>query len=256
MTTEAMMQQFQSWRKHWMRKAWTPITVDGDSSRTASKFAGLPWLASDEPWPTCPQCSTVMPLFLQLNLAHLPQALRKEFGRGLLQLFYCTSCDDGWEAFATTSLVRLIQPTRVGALVTEPPGSFPPKTITAWEAFEDFPGPPDHPQLGLDYQYERGPSSHTKVTCPAFGIAVDVLDDDDLASHVSSAAPGDKLAGWPYWIQGPEYPTCPRCQQQMRLVFQFDSEDHLPFTFGDAGTGHITQCPDHKEIVAFGWACT
>ena len=31
--------------------------------------------------------------------------------------------------------------------------------------------------------------------------------------------------------------------------------DALPFVFGDMGIGHITQCPEHKAVVAFGWAC-
>jgi hypothetical protein len=38
-------------------------------------------------------------------------------------------------------------------------------------------------------------------------------------------------------------------------VFQIDSEDNLPYMFGDVGCAHITQCPEHKEVVAFGWAC-
>jgi hypothetical protein len=38
-------------------------------------------------------------------------------------------------------------------------------------------------------------------------------------------------------------------------VFQVDSEDSIPFMFGDTGCGHITQCPEHQEVVAFGWAC-
>jgi hypothetical protein len=25
--------------------------------------------------------------------------------------------------------------------------------------------------------------------------------------------------------------------------------------FGDMGIGHITQCPEHLDVVAFGWAC-
>ncbi|MDJ0556950.1 MAG: hypothetical protein QNJ68_21390 [Microcoleaceae cyanobacterium MO_207.B10] len=41
----------------------------------------------------------------------------------------------------------------------------------------------------------------------------------------------------------------------MQLVFQVDSNDNLPFMFGDVGCGHITQCKDHKNIVAFAWAC-
>ena len=41
----------------------------------------------------------------------------------------------------------------------------------------------------------------------------------------------------------------------MDLVFQLDSEKNVPFMFGDAGVGHITQCPTHKDVVAFTWAC-
>lgn len=60
----------------------------------------------------------------------------------------------------------------------------------------------------------------------------------------------------PLWVQGIEYPNCPVCNQKMRLVFQLDSEDNLPFMFGDVGCGHITQCKTHKTQVAFGWACS
>jgi hypothetical protein len=41
----------------------------------------------------------------------------------------------------------------------------------------------------------------------------------------------------------------------MARVFQVDSDHNVPFMFGDAGCGHITQCPAHKDVVAFGWAC-
>ena len=67
---------------------------------------------------------------------------------------------------------------------------------------------------------------------------------------------GDKLAGWPYWVQDVEYPDCPKCGERMRLVFQIDSGDNLPFDFGDVGCGHVTQCTEHKGVLAFGWACS
>jgi uncharacterized protein YwqG len=79
---------------------------------------------------------------------------------------------------------------------------------------------------------------------------------DDLAERLSVAEPGDKLGGWPYWIQGVEYPACPVCQAEMHMVFQLDSNDNLDFMFGDVGTGHITQCPVHKSVVTFSWACS
>jgi hypothetical protein len=197
-----------------------------------------------------------MPLFLQLNLAHLPGALTTTVGASLLQLFYCTHCDDAWAPFALTSLVRLVQPIGASASAVPPSGSFAAKTIIDWQAFDDFPNPQDHPQLGLNYEYDFGTPLRTTATCPELGLTIEVIDDDYLAEQICSASPGDKLAGWPLWIQGSEYPYCPRCRQQMRLVFQIDSENHLPFMFGDAGTGHITQCPEHTDIVAFGWACS
>jgi hypothetical protein len=42
----------------------------------------------------------------------------------------------------------------------------------------------------------------------------------------------------------------------MELLFQLDSEDHVPFMFGDAGCGHLTRCPEHPDVVTFGWACS
>lgn len=75
------------------------------------------------------------------------------------------------------------------------------------------------------------------------------------AEEIATATPVDKLGGWPAWVQGVEYPSCPRCGKRMVLVFQVDSEDNVPFMFGDIGCGHVTQCPKHKEVVAFGWAC-
>ena len=66
----------------------------------------------------------------------------------------------------------------------------------------------------------------------------------------------DKLAGWPLWVQGPERPRCPQCRSTMRVVFQIVSEDTLPIVFGDMGTGHLSVCPKHPDVLAFGWACT
>jgi hypothetical protein len=42
----------------------------------------------------------------------------------------------------------------------------------------------------------------------------------------------------------------------MRLLLQIDSEDHLPVSFGDGGCAHLTYCPKHPKVMAFGWACS
>ena len=66
---------------------------------------------------------------------------------------------------------------------------------------------------------------------------------------------GDKLAGWPAWIQYVAYPRCRQCGLWMWFVFQIDSQCNLWHMFGDNGCGHITQCPDHRDELAFVWAC-
>jgi uncharacterized protein YwqG len=225
------------------RTAWLPRVADEDGVITDSKFAGTPYLLADEEWPACDHCGQPMPLFLQLNLSTLPEAVRGEFGSGLLQLFYCTNTDPFCEAeaesffpFMPGKLVRVIQPTQEVRQIALPEAMhpFPPKTIIGWQAADDYPNQEEGQAQGLelsDQAWER-------------------------LSEQGFPCRGDKLAGWPMWIQGVEYPACPICQRRMRLVFQIDSNDHLPYMFGDLGCGHITQCPTHHDQVTFGWACS
>jgi uncharacterized protein YwqG len=90
---------------------------------------------------------------------------------------------------------------------------------------------------------------------PSVGLDTTLGIDELPVEEIAVAAEKDKLGGWPYWVQGPEYPTCPSCGERMRIVLQLDSEHNVPFMFGDAGVGHVTQCPTHHDVVAFGWAC-
>jgi hypothetical protein len=79
------------------------------------KFAGKPWLSAGEQYPTCPNCKKPMEFIFQLNLEELPVSLHNNFGKGLVQLFYCFEgdCDcvcAGWEAFSPVQVARIIQP--------------------------------------------------------------------------------------------------------------------------------------------------
>lgn len=224
------------------RAAWVPVVEDGGGEVTGSKFAGTPWLGESEEWPACPNCERPLQFFLQLDLARLPEAVRGEYGAGLLQMFYCTNdepmCDsdcDGWEPFSEVAVVRLVEPAGGAARAAAAPGedSFPPKRIVGWREAEDYPGWQEGPRVGVELGDEGW---------------------EDVGRHGFPLA-GDKLAGWPYWVQDVEYPDCPECGARMRLVFQVDSGDNLPYDFGDCGCGHITQCPEHKHVLAFGWAC-
>jgi uncharacterized protein YwqG len=198
-----------------------------------------------------------MPLLFQLNLDELPAALQGRFGIGLLQLYYCLECDGGWQPFSDANLARIVHPNRTSqndlphALVN----TFPAKQIVGWEEFMDYPNPQEHGVLGLHYTYDWETSpTRTHIAYPELGLEFKNIEDDNIAEAISEAATGDKLGGWPAWVQDIEYPACPHCQRQMTLLFQLDSNDNLPYMFGDLGTGHITQCPEHKDVVAFGWA--
>jgi uncharacterized protein YwqG len=112
------------------------------------------------------------------------------------------------------------------------------KLITEWTFKDDYPHPEEYDQLGIELD----------------------LDDDvyELMEERGIGLPieKDKLYGWPYWIQSVEYPFDRKTEKQMELLFQFDSEDNLPYMFGDAGIGHLTQSPDNDKELGFGWACS
>lgn len=234
--------------KQFRRSAFVPVTEDRDGDLTATKFSGKPWLDETESWPKCGICGKEMQLFVQLNLDRLPQELNRQFGSGLLQMFYCTNSDQECEVeaeayfpFAKSTLLRVVNPSAGKAAgnieIPSPaviPDYFPAKLITGWTQKVDYPNSEEIESLGL------------KLTNDEW----DEIADSDFPLG------GDKLAGWPAWVQSIEYPDCPVCKEPMRLVFQIDSEDNLPYMFGDVGCGHITQCQTHLDVVAFGWACT
>lgn len=261
MNTEELVKMLEPWLAKHRRPSWKPVVQEGDGPATVSKFSGVPWIGNDAPWPACGQCKKPLQLFLQLDLADLPAELGGRFGTGLLQLFYCTrdECqgDGGWEPFADDlSRVRVVHPTRPGekTAVPEQESFIPAKRIVRWEKFIDLPKPSEHEDLGLKYIYDHK-NGTVRLECQELGLVFDDIRDKYLAENIANSKLGDKLAGWPAWVQNVEYPACPRCGRQMIHVFQVDSEDNIPFMFGDAGCGHITQCPEHKEVVAFGWAC-
>jgi uncharacterized protein YwqG len=262
MTIEEIVQRLEPWLARQRRAAWKPVVAQGEDIATGSKFGGTPWIGPDASWPECRCCQKPLPLLLQLDLGNLPEELGRCFGTGLLQLFYCTreECQGsgGWEPFADDlSRVRVVQPIgpSLETSAARLDSNFAPKQIIGWTHLTDLPTPCEHDELGLEYTYDFDAGT-LRLECPELGFDVTNRISACSAENIAISEPGDKLAGWPAWVQGVEYPHCPRCGRRMVLVFQVDSEDNIPFMFGDLGCGHITQCPEHKEIVAFGWACS
>ena len=225
------------------RSAWVPVVQDGEGDLHACKFSGIPWLGEAEEWPVCPSCKKPMQLFVQLNLSRLPSRPEGCPKTGLVQLFYCTSseplCECDCEAYSPGSksvVARLVQPVGNGRKMAGSPveEAFPPKLITGWEEREDYPNGEEMQEHGLNLSDA----------------------ESEALEEMNVPLSGEKLFGWPAWVQGVEYPACPECGIRMQLLFQVDSEVNIPYMFGDCGCGHLTQCPKHPEHLAFGWACS
>jgi hypothetical protein len=230
------------------RYAFDPACEDGEADGPESKFGGRPWLREGDSWPTCGSCGQPLALFLQLDLAKLPLGHGIQ-GEGLLQFFHCLGtqgkdeCWETYEAYSEAELVRLYDSTGSGKLAAAIQGveTTPPKRILSWRPIDDYPGedsPAEAPLRLTDEQ--RRHLEELRESQP---------------EAIPKTADGDKLGGYPFWVQSPELPSCPRCKKQMRYVFQIDSEDQIPYMWGDSGVGHISQCADHPDVLAFVWAC-
>ena len=154
-------------------------------------------------------------------------------------------------------LVRIAHPSGRGAPVETPEdrGYFPAKTIVRWKKVNDWPVIDDFEQCGLSYDSTLDRT--TILRWHELDYEVEISDDEfkPFQQDVMPCHTGEKLFGWPYWLQDPQRPTCPICDERMQFVFQFDSlEENIPYSFGDSGTGQIHQCVKHKDVLAFGWA--
>jgi len=225
-------------------------------------------------------------LFWTVTLAELSLEAQALDGSGLLQLFYCMQegakrdglcrCE-GFEYFAECHLTRIVQPVGTGAVVSIPEGMgrFKPKTIVRWETCDDFPHNDDLHLFGLSITYTTRKRKIIQVECPGAGVTpelfpaelrdrFDYFDEEEL-----DPIGGEKLGGWPNWLQTTGYPDCPTCGTRMRLVFQTlpDLEYKVPIPvrhetwvqeyleLGDGGMGYIMQCPAHPHVLTFGWQC-
>ncbi|MBK8269233.1 MAG: DUF1963 domain-containing protein [Planctomycetes bacterium] len=250
------------WKTKHMRQGWRPIAQIGTVENYKCQFGGIPFVETGMSEAVCPLCGKAPPLFLQLDSRELPES-RRTFGDGLLQLYYCTSCEgdgEGWNAHSAVSQFRILRSRELHRANTPLDSIITPRTIVRWEPFEDYPSTDESEEMGVTIGYDFK-NDLVNVECRELGLVMKGLSnhindlDMEVAEAISSAASGDKLGGWPHWIQSPEYPSCPECGSIMEHFFQIDSGDHLEYMFGDAGCGHITQCPKHRGRFAFGWAC-
>ncbi|MFT5459548.1 MAG: hypothetical protein ACI9K2_006063 [Myxococcota bacterium] len=167
---------------------------------------------------------------LQLALAELPPRARAQLGdpaSGLLQLFF--DPEDSWN----TSEVRIVQPGE-GGLGDPPEGVelYPARTIIGWTTFRDSPGPSEVSRGPLPDHLRDAEREHSEYM-------------------LNSVRVGDKLGGWPRWVQGVTYPPCRTCgTPRSNLVFQLGPEQNLGESWGDVGSAYVLACPGHPDDLA------
>lgn len=239
---EALSKSIEILNKH-KRTAYIPIVKNTNTFEFSehSKLGGYPYLRHKLDWPKCPNCQKHMQLFLQLNLNSLPQNSKK----GFLQLFYCTNEDaeceyklDAYEAFSKASNCRIIQYNGTSTtIIPDIDSVFEEKIIIDWKAVDDYPHYYEYESLG--------------IVLPNEDEVIDLLEERKIATCLD----GDKLFGWPFWIQDVEYSNDRNTNKAMQVIFQLDSENNIPYMFGDSGIGHLSQSNDNINELAFTWSC-
>lgn len=224
------------------RTAWLPLVLEQDGPAWASKFGGAAFLPEGESHPICPNCGRPLQLLLQLDVANLPEP--QCWGAdGLVQLFYCTNvdakCESKCQAFApgSRSVVarRVAADTPGGASSASIEHALAPKHIVEWSFADDYP----------DFEEPVSRQFGEQLTVDEFYAWI----DNGLTLV------GEKLGGWPAWVQGADRPPCPKCSRGMEAIFQIDSNDLVDLMWGDVGVAHLFQCGEHPDELAFTWEC-
>ena len=267
-----------------LRKSWIPVT-EGETDKPGkfkTMFGGnQPFRPTNFKWPICEECHAHKSFLCQVNLSDLPPALQQHTGlsSGLFQLFYCLECmplncfTDIYvvketdfvpsltslaaevavreKSFCKESLPKTLQNFVEDS--TETPDiefdgeTFQEKVVFSWRESEE----PEVPQPQEIQSFNEGElERRSELSQEELGRLYEALEESDC-----SPRGGVKLGGYVRWCQGVESPTCPTCQTLMTVTFlQLEDDPLYPFSWGDAGTAHVTLCPvcAHPGL---SWAC-
>lgn len=214
---KSLLKELKTKLKKEKRKAFLPTVERSKGPPTGNRFGGQPCATGARPEGR----EGLLPLVVQVDLSSHPD--KKAVQEGLLQLF--------WDPSARAGQAQIVA---AGDELDWRGPAFPAQEIVAWgRAKSDF------PSLAEDPARSAG-----------------ALSDDESAVLRDLNLGGDKLGGWPDWLQDPVYPSCPTCSEAMtQLVLQIEAGRHVAIDLGDAGVGYVVQCPTHREQVAFFSQC-
>jgi uncharacterized protein YwqG/predicted DNA-binding WGR domain protein len=220
--------------KKWERTAYLPVLESrpiDPASALGDKFGGMPWISDAAPWPELD--GEQMEFLFQLELA---KRLRS-FPKGLLlQCFYSWKGDyASYDPWAPTACVRFVRPK--GRPVVDPLAElYPENAIVDYTERIELPG------------YA---SRETREELAAIEHLLDpVLDVDPRFDRR-----GDKLGGWPDFIQDEELVRCRICGEALLELVQIESGRALPLVWGDMGVAYVVACPKHLTEATLFWQC-
>jgi hypothetical protein len=207
------------------RVCFEPLLEAGDGSPADPKMGGTPL---GDP-PVCKGCKQTMVLLLQLDPRLLPEGAPLA-GKVPVQIFHCgrNDCDYGDVTFAPGGTGVVLRAAKESKKPRGAVAKGQASRIVGWKATSDLPGGGDVDGLELDAKQLR-------------------------LMRSERSREGDKLGGYPSWIQSPNTPSCPTCDQPMRFVFQLTAR---LVDFGDSGLGYVHQCAKHPAKLAFSWSST
>jgi hypothetical protein len=170
-------------------------------------------LPPGEEWPGCHRCGASLAHIGTLDFRHTPE--RRHVPGDALVFFYCNQC--GW----AEQIVRLIwlHARRKNRLVRHPRGH------------------PADSRVGVPWRVRDFRWSDVHRFWQLEGITNTVAG---RSFYTMVAAWGDKIGGYPSWIQGDDTPRC-GCRRRMRFACQFVGHGD-DIDFGDSGLAYVFVC--------------
>lgn len=215
------------------RTGWELDFADAphNADSALSKQGGTAFMYVDDEWPTCSCCSKSMVLLLQIMPEDQPEPLKGISNNEIFQVFLCRFCEPGAtpsEADRMPYLVRYrIADEDVKRAIKSVPGELPGRSLllNKVESFEDYPGAPERPLLGVDLNEEQS----------------------WLMAQAGYPKIGDKLFGWPRWMHNIGWHKCSECDELLTPLLQLQPSACLDLDWGlKSGLFYFSVCANHR----------
>ena len=204
-------------------------------SPVESHLGGPPFWPEDEPWPVCGQCDRPLTFVGQVRLdgEGAPRVGRAK----LLTFHYCFHCLPCDADEASAYRLRLYDDIDAVRQSQRPRPDADDPDHTRWApvpcriTFE--------PVRSVPRWYDAEPE------LAGLDLGADPWETYLAAARAVAPAPNveSRLGGYPDWVQGSDWPSCPECGRRMHLIWQLDSEPEARIMWGDTGRVYVFACP-------------